>query len=168
MRSEHRTSCYDRLVGLPPRPKDRPLVRRAVVASMLVAAGCDQGVKRSTPPQVPERHQVVAPQVAPPEPPHDNPEVAIAPQVAYANGFTLELVDVKGKPVVGVKAKVTINVGEAFEVTTSERGDAYVTTRIDGGETMTIEAEGYAPVENVTIEGNMSPSLRVVLKKKRR
>ena len=150
-------------MGLPPRPKNRPLVRRAIVASVLVTAGCDQGAKPSPPP---ERKEHVPPKPLPADAPQPEP-VAVAPQVAYANGFTLELVDTKGKPLAGVHAKVTLNRGETFEVTTSERGEAYVTTRIDGGDQATIEAAGYARVEDAYIDGGMSPSLRVVLRKQK-
>jgi hypothetical protein len=130
-------------------------VRRALVASVLVTAGCDQGAKATA-----DREQVGNPTGGGgPDP--------VPPQVAYANGFTLEVVDEADKPVAGVKMKVTLDRGGSHEVTTSERGDVYITDRVEGSERVTVEAPGYERVPYASFEGGMSPWVRVVLKKQR-
>lgn len=130
-------------------------MRRALVASVLVTAGCDQGAK---PARAPDREE---------QPSGGGGNLdQVAPQVAYSNGFTLELVDEKEQPIAGVAVKVTLERGETLQATTSARGDAYLTTRIDAHERATVEAEGYERVVNEYVEGGMSPVLRVVLKKK--
>jgi len=186
MRGKHRTCSgdshtwgYDRCMGLPPRPKGRPLVRRAVVASVLASVGCDSGVKPA-----PDRKQVVAPQVAyelppqvettdPPqvEPPHDNPppdELAVAPQVAYATGFTLLVLDDSNRPVAKSAVTVTLGDGSTVSATTDERGTAFFQMRIDSSIAVSIHVRGYQRVDNFQIDGDMHPTERVVLKKKAR
>lgn len=176
-------------MGLPPRPRGRPLVRRAVVASVLVTTGCDQGAKSAPVPESKAQVQVprevadaapiiepvppqAAPQVEPPPmapdagPPQVAPPQTIPPQVAYVNSFMVLLLDEADRPIAKKPVKITLDTGETLTATTSDRGTASFRRRLTHAITVSVSVRGYETLRDVQIESDAYPQTRLVMRKR--